>query len=375
MSIGGEFRELEEEVNKLKSAVKNSLDNIEDLRETWETLYQLINKVDLLLPKISKIQKDLLSTQVVDRAVDIFYRRALEEARDTLKQFVTEAANNSEEYSRPMLKEPLIKACDSQGAVTLKLTRNGWKSKIKATANLDAIMGSLELWGMAVSKVRDEWGFGEMTDPIKASAMWRDSIFLGHTNRNRKSSGGNTNASSKWSFTIAERLAMAGAPAPYWKLLNNGQMTSLSSDRGGIAYPKEAPTFFKERAEEQIERDFTEDLDRSFITWKQFTEKVEALWYSAEDLRSQLKGILDNMSVQINGPDYAELPIKKVVTAFNLREEEINYNKLLTAIEELVTTGNLITVKSTKAGRIEITVKGGPRKRISVRKLRAFLGG
>lgn len=374
MTITGEFEELQKDLEKIKKDVDTSISRVTDFQSDWLDLLDLDSKISKLLSKTNEIQTKLLDFKTVNKTVDIFYKRALDEARITLKQFVIDAANSSQEFGRPLLKDPLVKCCDAGGIITLKLNRNGWFSTIKATANLDEIMGTLEQWGMAVSAVRTENDWG-MTEPTQSSAIWRDSIFLGHANRNRKTSGGNTNKTSNWSTTIMDRLANAGSPAPYWKLLNNGQMTSLSSDRGGIPFPKEAPTFFKENAEEQIEKDFKSDMLSAKNSWDQFVIKVRDFYSKVKLLQSRVTSALQSMERETTEPAYEELPIKKVISGYGLDEGKINYNKLLTAIDELIIYGETITIRTTKAGRIEITMKGGPRKRISVRKLRAFLGG
>lgn len=383
--LEGMYKELRDLANSIKEDAFNTANRLSVLIQTREKLRNTVDKLELLVA-------DMKETTYLQTLLDTLKKDVQETASESLALNAKAAAESSEEYSRQPLLNLLIRACKERDSVTIKLISAGWNSTIDVQINLDQTGGTLEDWGRAVEDVRIANDWTKTKDPIQASALWRDSIFLHHQAEGKR--GKRFVSSNRWLYTIEERLNYAAQTAPFWRLLNYGNMVqSLSSDKGGLPYPKNGPTMFVENTQEQLRAEFSQLLALAKQDFEAFGTRATGLKTALSNLSSELDKIesnleeklskdLDRIQKQARARERADEArerltnkVKSVVSSYGLSADFSSSSRLIMAIDELSYFGKFINTKVTKAGRIEITVKGGARKRIYVSKLQRIFSG
>lgn len=175
------------------------------------------------------------------------------------------AIDSSKEYSYGPFRDRLLTALENRAVV--KLTT----SPINVTFDMDGVCGSLGDYFYAIEQVRPKSkrrtrGVAPKKPAVTpragedmASIFWRDKIYAAYLGANTyvKRYDNSTlgpkyeNIAERYSGSyeriIAERFAAMRTPAPFWELLDKGNI-NLTGYGQGVAYPEQAPTHFVSRA-------------------------------------------------------------------------------------------------------------------------------
>lgn len=382
-----------------------------ELRRIYDDLYKAANALDesitggiAWLDKLEKLKVDVdealsLARRIKSRAnnpdmTDIVVTSLSYVMRSgplVLKRNAKKAAESSSEYSREPFPSLLEKACEDENIFKYKVNHQGWSTTITVNIDLDESAGTLEDWGRAVVAARTANSWNKQKDPIKASAFWKHAIFnksgvVGKRGKLLKQAG-------NWRTTIDARLGFVEKPAPFWKLLDNGNFIGIpGSDRGGLAYPKNAATHFVKNTEEELERRFIENMADAFNDYEHRV-KFATLWVTSF---TKLKKFVDSIEPPPDngGPirevEFDDLPdyedyfkrkeneledlIDNVVETLGLDPSYTGNTRLVRAILNYKEYGTFVDINVTKAERIEVT-EGAGRKRVSARKLISAITG
>lgn len=197
--------------------------------------------------------------------------------RQYLDEYGSEAIVASEEFDLPDFIRNFRKALQ---LAPIQILPMGYDCYV--SIDMDSVAGTLEDYGQAVDKARQELGVGPkhgrgytsvdsegktgVKNPVfVASKFWaekyykpeREGINFTHPNPKRKINIEDYKA--KYRKTIALRVKNFKGYAPYWKLIDQGNvLTKVSSDMGGIPYPIIRPTRFIQRTIDVIKREYTD---------------------------------------------------------------------------------------------------------------------
>jgi hypothetical protein len=373
------FKQLKSDAEKAENDLNSILAKISTLQEIVDELTKALSNMEYLVN----------ATYEPEYLANILFQLSIiikENATNSLVSNATDAADSSEEYSRQPLRDLLLLACRN-APIEIKVNRAGWNSTIKATVDLDSSAGTLDSWARAVSEARNLNNWNKTKDPIQASAIWRDSIFK-HSNAVGKK-GKRFVSADLWKYTIDERLGLSGGVAPFWKLLNNGNFTSMSSDRGGFPYPVNRPTFFVERTQDELEFTFRNSLKSAREDYMIFRNRILSTHNNLLDLKNYLEARISELENELTEGD--DLPVifepglkrierlqQKVVDvakAYGLPAVFTHSPKFASIVFDIEEFGKVINSKVTKEGRVELTMNNGYRFRIYVNKLKRAVAG
>lgn len=212
---------------EITNAIKHLQKEKSKLKQNAKSVNEYFKSINLV--------RDLLNKRLEEESFKVAYdiqRLAADkveffDAKDILLEEVQKALQKNKEYNIAIFSEPLIETILINPIVNV--------SPVSDTAayveiNLDTYAGTLQDWGKAVLKVRKKLKVKEKSDPIRASIYWRDFIY-------------NNDDTSLYLETIKDRLGANEKKAPFWELLDKGNVP-LVSDRGGFPYPRNEPTNF-----------------------------------------------------------------------------------------------------------------------------------
>jgi hypothetical protein len=353
----------------LKSITKS--ENIIMLAEKGLTrIERAVQNIEEAWDKINKIYSNTAGGVYLEQAVYELYLSVKDTASKILSKHAARALRSSEEFKISMYSSRLLEACDDKDSLVITLTGVGASAKLTIMENLDATAGDIEQWAQAVESTRENLGeeFYSKKDPKKASLYWRNVVY----------------GTPQYTTTIEDRLNSCDAKAPFWSILDKGNRgISMSSDWGGTPYPSKSGTDFVAKAIAEISEDFLEDKNSIIETNRVYLEKLSMIMDTITRQFGRAKEFAEEVETGVgNEVDNIEPPprtdvISKIEEHYGGVLEWTDKNKLLTIIEELSTMGTVVSYRTSKDGRVTVTLRGsgGKKARVSVGVIQRFLAG
>lgn len=315
-----------------------------------------------LVNRMTKAEQQVALMKNPDKYVksldDTLRSETIKAGKDVLQGSILEAIRDNYEFDWPEYKRGLLAAAKSKEIFTVRaLGGTSWDTRYLVSIDMDDSAGRLNRWAAGVkayrkqlelekeqsakkSKIRDKKGrFKKYKkpkyDPIAASYGWAN-IFEGRTA-----------GDPRFRRTIAGRLEYSGATAPFWELLDKGEV-SMSSDRGGFPTPSKQPTRFVAKASEVMEeylknllQTYRNNYDSLFTDYDKFLEEAEKILLELESMIEQFSiddAVLTRLEQKLAGEN-----------------QKIDRNKLAEAVRKI--EEGLLT-----KGSVELTARGSPRR-------------
>ncbi len=343
--------------------------SIQQAKKDADSLKPILNEIDKttlnlleVKEKLNNAMLELENDDITRKSVDSLLQSVEEIKISTLVKHLSEAINSSSEFNDPVFAPYLLQAASKDEALIITLQYAGTSSKIDVENNMNAVAGSLEDWGKAVSAVRGD----SKSSPNKASSSWAN-LFR------------SKDSNSLWESIERERGIFSGKIAPFWEILDKGHASiRLSSDRGGYPTPSEAPSHFIDSTTKEIEESFKRRLSgiKSSVTraknkLKSKISKVDMLLIELENLidfaDSSMGEIAENISDE--NPAVSKV-LEKINNRYSKAQTSISQEKLQKVVSELLETGEVSSYYINPDGRIEVTATGSPnRARVNVNTL------
>jgi len=205
------------------------------------------------------------------------YRKVRKEALSILRQEVEIALKSSEEYSKTHFSRPLLAAIKNNDIIQYTVTSD--LNRVVVYIDMYTAAGELDDYISAVEEARNLVGYSH-NDPQAASDFWK----LIYDSANHIASGwkpktsNQINVSGLYAKTMALRIANMETPAPFWYLLNYGNVNVPMGGVGGTPYPVNAPTNFLDKATNRIESLFNSEYkqEKSKVMKRLSEEAVNA---------------------------------------------------------------------------------------------------
>lgn len=324
-----------------------------------EQLYRRTLQIDR---EISELRQQLVSP---DRKVAALFRTLADNAqraREILINNANEAIGVVEEFDKILYVEGLIQACNSEDAISAKVRNN----TIEVIIDMDKVAGTLDNYANAVRLARKSLGTNTNSDPNSASIYWSDIYKAAHGERvihhvfdkktqEYKEKDLTEKFLGKYETTIALRASryLAGKPAPWWRLLENGNAeVSLKSNRGGFPYPVHAPTNFVFRSKLQIQ-ELLQSVFQGYLS-----RELEPFQIRLENLRKEKKQIEEEraqLTQATQGKTRKEIALEKIRTRLREKYEVADIKKIESLIDRLA-AGERIEEKITVGRNTRIRV-------------------
>jgi len=135
------------------------------------------------------------------------------------------ALDQAPEFAIPEFSDPLVEAIWDAETIQARLNDS---FRVIVTIDLDTTAGELSDYAQAVDLARTNYNVGG--DIGKASRYWQFAVY---------------GSEEKYGMTLQDRFAAMESPAPYWSLIEYGNVAGGAQlSQGGIAYPQNPPTGF-----------------------------------------------------------------------------------------------------------------------------------
>ncbi len=238
----------------------------------------------------------------------------LDLAHSILWEEANVALSSLPEYNINEFREPLKTAVLIKGSIVLQMKTEG---NLFVSIDLNKTAGSIEDYAAAVQTVRARKSKGSM-DKQKASWFWKNFIYgqarEGKVFRKKGKQGKGTSRQEEgrrmYAETISERLQAMGTLAPFWSLIDLGNATISSMNRGGTPYPSNSPTYFITKAEARIRSMFSEAYN---VRVRGITHELENTNYGGEEV---LEDILSPTEPRSYAPPAIIRRLREGVTKF-----------------------------------------------------------
>ncbi len=264
-------------ISGLRKQIDAAGDNLKILRELAKSIYESLNIVD---NNITQLQEQLVN--LPDIAEKDALNTAYGDAEEIIMGKLQDALRINKEFNTPAFSSPLKEAIRNPGLVTIYPRGNSCRAYVE----MERVAGNVEDYAKAVTKTREDLQIGKLPGPA-AAKMWKEK-FYGTAREGRrvprrkykkeykgKKAGSDKTDTYKQQYwlTIRHRLANMDSLAPYWYILNYGN-TSLSSDRGGEAYPVASETLFVEKSEIAIRKKYEDAFIKASDKYKRGFENA-----------------------------------------------------------------------------------------------------
>jgi len=266
--IGLELSQVEKEYDKL----------LKKIGDNAETLTKVLEDLDTDLDEL-KYEKAIYGL-AFGHAYSILEKNAM----DVVVNAAKIGCIQSKEFNYFPYIEHLTNAIKGNTEGLVLITPNKSTETVEIKVDFSPL-GHVDSWGDAIKAVRkklQELGLSRrsyISEPATASRMWAEKIYKtaregGKVPRTRKAKGSkrgdnkfekvDVTADYKWRYkaTIEARLAeLSKGEAPYWYLIEHGNV-NMSSDRGGgEAYPTFGATNFIKLAGDKLKKFWEEAFD------------------------------------------------------------------------------------------------------------------
>jgi archaellum component FlaC len=285
-------------------------------------LEELLNKIQTQIDKLTeeynqRVEKEY---EVAPTAYSQFMEENFTALLGILIANTEKAIAGSSEFSNPLYASRLMEAVSIPEILEIVMDTTNSETLPILIINIlmDQYAGNIGDWGKAVKVVRKNRGHGKVSrkNPETGSSMFFEKYYsvdvLGktisrtykRTNKKKGVTAGETRDiteryAGKYLETLMERLDSCGSLAPFWSLLDYGNAPypgGLSSDIGGNAMPKQAPTHFVSESLGQIK-------ENANIVFKQIYDSIKKKYdkelKEIQDTIEELKVLYEQVIVAI----------------------------------------------------------------------------
>lgn len=312
-----------------------------------------------LVNRIAKSEEQVTLLKNPDRYVksldQIIRKDALRQAKNVLQGSILRAVRDNYEFDWPEYKAGLFQAANDNEIYTIRaLGGTGWNTRYIVSIDMDNSAGRLNRWAAGVKAYRAEL---ETKIPKKSSKKARQSA-VGASRawaKIFKTRGSNP----LFRTTIRKRLEYSGAVAPFWQLLDKGDIP-MPSDRGGFPTPGKKITNFVEKSEEVLEQYIRNLILAYKNNYESLMGEYRTFLNQAKSRLSEIDQIVDEIKLELS-------VIGNLERKLGLISQFIDSGKLEAVVQKI--KDGLLT-----SGRVELTAKGSPKRvRISVSKISDLL--
>lgn len=216
-------------------------------------LQKWINKLSLLEAEVTGIGS--LERYAFMRVVEKSKRKA----HEMLWRNANQAIILTEEYNISEFKDPLREAIFMPETIILN-----WLGRMNVEIDLNTTAGELSTYAQAVDSVRSR--ISASNKPV--SAGWATRFWVEYVYRpGREGTTAPDGESGRYQETISARIALLGGKAPYWSLIDTGNINvSEMGGVGGFPYPAFGATNFVAISQAEIEillqKEFLQELQK-----------------------------------------------------------------------------------------------------------------
>jgi len=326
-----------------------------EIRSTGEFLRKVRGARIRLVNSIAKAeeQRKLANRprEYIEKMLPKFKREAFKYAKSRLAQHILWAVIDNPEFSREEYKKPLFEAAKDSDTFRFSMRTTNWNSIPRIVIDLNKTAGRLNMWGAAIKAYRKTLGVKiprteekKKLAALAASRAWRR--IYGES-------------SSKLASTIAGRLRLAGAKAPFWSILNYGTPQAMSSDRGGFAFPTNEQTKFQSNAETEINEYLLDLYTEKKIQFEEYIASMNPFIEEAKKELLQMEVLIEQLTMDRQRNKIVEAGLGPTM-------QFVDRDKLAIAVDKIV--AGLLT-----SGQVEVTVKGSKRTRLDVSRIAGLL--
>ena len=270
------------------------------------------------------------SSNVSSEAVKVALESAKMSGTRILAEEIETALTETPEFDIALFSTGLYTASQSQDNFRVTRLGSGWSTLISVMVDMDVTAGSLDDYARGVEAFR-ELADRRDPNPDRASRYWRERIYGGEL----------------YYQTIRYRLRHAGGLAPYWQLLDLGNVP-MASDWGGTAYPSNEPTNFTMNTAIRMQAAFRNEMrsERAYNDGiiSDLVERLSSIDYYLQEIDNAVERLLDRD------------PVEEAVAEFEGRYgEDISVTKLRDVLNRIMSGEE---VRTTSEGRIELTARG-----------------
>lgn len=238
-------------------------------------------------------------------------------AKVILLRSLDTALEDSIEFNDRTYKIYLNKVADDESIYTYSIIGSGWGVRIDVQIIYEAVAGELRDWAEGIQSFREEVlksrGLNSEERGERATEWWYNNVF-------------GTGLESK---TIAGRLALTSfGVAPFWRILNNGSQP-LGSDRpGGYNPVPQKPTFFVEKAEQEIELEFLTTINIERQKWFDEEQELREIIAQYQERRDQYSQEVDLLRTELRENT-------RIFNSFKAKKDFINQKKMVDVFRRL----------------------------------------
>ena len=356
------------------------------------SLRQDLNKIPSLIRRaeVASIKRDKLGLQynnlendlkeIKSKKAGITEDNALEktiaEAPKILWREAKLAVKINTEFNNEIFLRPLKTAIDNSQTYTIIPFKNG---TIKVKFNLNETAGSLSDYGNAIKKIRET--LGTKSGAEIASHFWSEKFYGAAREgkpalvkrgkgKDRKTVDQSGKFARKYWNTMRQRMSVAGKLAPWWQILDKGEMPIPSAHRKGgegTAYPSNSTTEFTNKAQLAIKEFYLNQISKVKTTTKIDTTTIDKLMVEIKEAIKYIDSIIRDINKKALDPS-AELLTR--VEKYMDRVNETKLERLLLALK----SKDFTNIRVTAAGRIEMTKPGEERYRPYISSMLEYYG-
>lgn len=353
--------------NNLIQEIDSSITSLGQSLEALQYLKSLKRDISSTLEKYEANYNNLISNNN-DQYID--YLRS--EAQLILDEEIRSAVRVNTEFEHEVFLSRLMEVAYDPRTITILQKRIGRKIRYDAKINFNAVGGSIREWGKAVTQTRKKLqmskyaknplGFKSVPlDAEWASYMWKEKYYMpareGATSKPKRVGRSTVNVDAdrinQYWVTIRTRLSFCRSKAPFWQILDRGEV-SLSSDRGGTPYPNNVATNFVQKAEARI---------------KQYTNQPrEEVLEPLMDEINKLIRVLDYINDLIKESSKKDLLLEETKKQLGSRYNFANLAKLNQVLDDII-AGNAVR------SEVYLGSYQGKRIRMRTKRLQRMAGG
>jgi len=387
--------------NQYVDDVKQQIKYYTNLRDILTYLYnQRIDFIDILeyckqqIKAIPNETSSNISTEFSSSKVGIELK---ELAIDILSDYARAAIKATKEFDLYEFESRLIQAIRNPQTITI--SSDPVTGKVSVKIDLNRTAGNLKEYVHAVDAARRQLEIGKYRAnplPAKLAAhMWKEKYYGparegkeipqpkrkppkdGRKPRSDKKEKRDYNTAQyveKYFQTIRTRLANMRSLAPYWKILDQGTVASISNERTGYAYPSFGRTNFVENARREILSKVQEYTNEKYSTSntdiKELRQRIIKLEQAIKYIDEVIQKVEQRISISKQKTTYSavEFAYNKIVQALDARFSFADKNRIIELANKLA-SGEEISKT-----RVELTQRGsGRRVRQSIKRLQKIV--
>lgn len=337
--------EFTKEIQQTASSTKEFLATFRGARR------RLVNKIAKAEGEIKSLRN---TTKYIANLKTELTKAALKDAKNIIQGNLVQALRENYEFDTPTYKKAILEAVRDTKAYRITFRGQGWKIKPTVYIDLNRTAGRLQLWAHGVKLARQDFGtkVPRKGSKLREKSARQASIAWARIFERR-------GESPKFRETIKSRLIYSGQLAPFWMLLEYGEVP-MASDRGGFPTPKKKATHFVEDTRTTLVKRLETTIANKETEYNNLFVDYDAFIKEANVRTAEMDKLIDEIKLDIQ-------VINRVKTKLGPISAFIDSSKLENAVQ-LIRKGLL------NKRTVELTARGsGKRVRVSTETITRYL--